>query len=180
MTRVQNDQRGLNTAGMCGVEITVFQKQNGDLSKVIWMNTKTGQIKSDGGACRMAKGTARRYKLQSASSFARILVQTPSSVAYALGRIRDGFPDKVDVILARDLKHGEKRSGVIARSKDFLHYASGKRALMLFDHDAKGMPTNVAREVKRLGGFWPALVSVAPELAHAARVPAAFHFRRTL
>jgi hypothetical protein len=169
MRRIQNNQRRLNTAaGMRGVEITAFQKQQGDLTKTIWINTKTGNVKSDGAACRMAKGTARRYKIQSAGSLARLLELTPMNVAYALGSLRDGVPDRAGVVLARDLKN--ERTGVIARSKDYLCYSSGKPALMLLDHDAKAMPVEVEQEVKRLGGFWPALVSVIPDLAHAARV----------
>jgi hypothetical protein len=95
MRRIQNNQRRLNTAaGMRGVEITAFQKQQGDLTKTIWINTKTGNVKSDGAACRMAKGTARRYKIQSAGSLARLLELTPMNVAYALGSLRDGVPDR--------------------------------------------------------------------------------------
>ena len=40
----------------------------------------------------------------------------------------------------------------------------------MLDYDSKGMPAGVAAELQRLGGFWPALVTVLPALSDVARV----------
>lgn len=43
-------------------------------------------------------------------------------------------------------------------------------ALALLDYDTKGMPDAVAGRMNALGGFWDALLTVAPDLEHAAKV----------
>ena len=53
---------------------------------------------------------------------------------------------------------------------------------MLCDFDRKGMPASVATAIADRGGMWPALLSVVPGLAQAARVTRASTsagFRRT-
>ena len=66
--------------------------------------------------------------------------------------------------------NGAARPDIIARTGANIVYAAGKPALVLLDYDRKGMPPQVAAELKRRGDFWKALVSVLPELADAARV----------
>ena len=41
---------------------------------------------------------------------------------------------------------------------------------MLIDIDTKGMPAAVKSRVAEIGGFWPALVSILPELAMAGHI----------
>jgi hypothetical protein len=49
-------------------------------------------------------------------------------------------------------------------------FEPGAPAYALLDHDRKTMPDDVARKMDAAGGFWAAIVSVAPGLAGAARV----------
>jgi hypothetical protein len=150
------------------VEITVFRKQHGVLSKRISLN-KEGNVKSDGSECRMAEGSARRVKLNSINALADLIEQMPSDQALALGQLRTELPDKVKVILARDL-NGKIPADVIARTAEYLHFEPGAPAYMLLDHDLKGQPREVADKLKELGGFWKAIITVVPEIAKAARV----------
>jgi hypothetical protein len=151
-----------------GVEITVFRKAHGVLSKRISLN-KAGAVESDGSECRMTEGSARRLKLNSVEALADLIEQMAPEEALALGQLRAELPDKVKVILARDLD-GARRPDVIARTTDFLHFEPGAPAYMLLDHDRKGQPREVADKLKELGGFWKAITKVAPVLADAARV----------
>ena len=152
---------------MSVIEITVFRSANGPLTKRI--SIAGGKIKSDGSACRMVAGTARRVPLDSPASLAKLLENMPSKEAIALGRLRPDLADKVQVVLKKDL-NGSTSRNVIARTADYLSYAPGEPAYMLLDHDAKGMPVEIAAKVKEGGGFWRALVAVMPVLGDAARV----------
>ena len=164
------------------IEITVFRKKTGALSKRIELDAD-GVPRSDGSACKMKEGEARRIKLNGVAALAELIGQMPSEEALALGRLRANLPDNVKVILKKDL-NGSTPLNVIARTSDFLQFAAGAPALMLLDHDCKGQPREVAQQLKRLDGFWKAVVSVVPELANAARVSrlstsAGLYHRRT-
>jgi hypothetical protein len=148
-------------------EIAVFRKSNGSLSKRITL--KDGEVNADGSPCRMTEGIARRVKLDGVDSFAKLIGDMKSNEAPVLGRLRADLPDNVTVILKRNLNSSTARN-VIARTADFLHFAERQAAFMLLDHDGKGMPNEVADKLKELGGFWPAILSVASQLASAARV----------
>jgi hypothetical protein len=84
------------------VQITVFRKRQGVLSKRISLN-KEGGVESDGSECRMAEGSAHRVKLKSVNELADLIEQMPPDEALALGQLRPELHDKVRVILARDL-----------------------------------------------------------------------------
>src|SRR4051794_4329976 len=60
--------------------------------------------------------------------------------------------------------------GFITRTSDFIQYRDGQQAFALIDVDTKGMPQSVRARITQAGGFWPAIVSVAPKLANVARV----------
>jgi Family of unknown function (DUF5906) len=160
-------RRGLKVM-INSVEITVFRKQHGVLSKRISLN-KEGNVKSDGSECRMAEGSARRVKLESVDALADLIEQMPSYEALALGQLRTELPENVKVILARDL-NGKIPADVIARTAEYLRFEPGASAYMLLDYDLKGQPREVADKLKELGGFWKAIIKVVPELAKAARV----------
>jgi hypothetical protein len=150
------------------VEITVFHKKNGVLSKKISLNDE-GNIKSDGSECRMADGSACRVKLNSVNALADLIEQMSSNEALALGQLRSELPDKVKVIFARDL-NGKIPADVIARTTEYLRFEPGAPAYMLLDHDLKGQPREVTDKLKELGGFWKAIITVVPGIAKAARV----------
>jgi hypothetical protein len=149
-------------------EITIFSKSGGALSKRIRLG-EDGLVKSDASACVMAQGVAQRFQFAGVQQFARLIEEMRSNQALALGALRAGVLDEVKVVTKQKL-NGIKRPDTIARTANFLVYQNGRPALALLDHDVKGMPVEVALEVKRLGGFWAALASVQPELRTAARV----------
>jgi hypothetical protein len=152
---------------MKGVELTIFRSANGILSKRI--SLIEGEVKSDGSACKMVKGTAWRATIKDIDALADLIENMRSEQALALGRLRDDLPDEVSVTLARKL-NGKAAPDTIARTTDYLHFAAGAPAFMLLDYDRKGQPPEVAEAMRKHGGFWPAVTSVVPELAEAARV----------
>jgi hypothetical protein len=147
-------------------EITVFSKDGGPLTKRISL-APDGSVKSDGSACVMSTGTARRMRLDTLQELAVVIASLQSNEALALGALRDDLPDTVRVVPKRKLNG---KAGVIARTQDFIDFLPGKPALALFDFDAKGMPDEVRTRLSDLGGYWSALTSALPALKDAPRV----------
>ena len=97
---------------------------------------------------------------------AKLIENLKSNQAIGLGALRSDLPDEVAIVTKAEAGNG---SGV-ARTGGNFAYRSGHPALVLFDYDTKGMPTVVAERIKKLGGFWPALVSVLPDLGSVGHV----------
>ena len=57
----------------------------------------------------------------------------------------------------------------MARTAEHIGYRPHTPALVLLDFDTKAMPDDVSKRLDMLGGFWPALLTVVPELGSAAR-----------
>jgi hypothetical protein len=150
------------------IEIAVFRKRKGVLSKRIWLDDD-GRVCSDGSACRMAAGKAERVKLNGVDSLAELIEDMPAYEALTLGRLRANLPDKVNVVLARELDE-RTPPDTIARTGEYLHYAPGQPAYLLLDHDNKGQPRAVGAKLKAAGGFWKAVVAAVPALAKAGHV----------
>ena len=149
-------------------EITVFSKSGGPLTKHISLNAD-GSINSDGSACVMSEGTARRAKVANVGELAALIEQLKPHQAIGLGVIRDGLPDQVNVVTKEKL-NGVTKPNIIARSGDDIIYRAKKPAFALIDFDTKGMPAKVAAKIKKRGGLWPALLSVMPGLSDIANV----------
>ena len=152
-------------------EITALTSAAGVLTKRISLGDD-GALISDGSACVMGSGAAKRVRLPGITAFADLIGGLTSSQAIALGSLRDDLPDEVEVTTAKKLTemNGTAPAHVIARTAGHIAYAAKQAALVLLDFDSKGMPQTVADRVKALGGFWKAVVSVAPDLEHAAKV----------
>jgi hypothetical protein len=148
------------------VEITCFTKVNGPLTKKIFLS-ETGTIVSDGSACLMVQGTAERVAIADINALAALIGALQSNQAITLGVLRDDLPAKVDVTTAAKL-NGNNRKDLIARTAHHLVYRGP--AYVLIDFDSKGMPDHVADRLKKLGGFWLALISVLPVLRSVAHV----------
>ena len=151
---------------MTAFEMTIFAKDNGSLTKLIALD-ETGAIRSDGSACIMSRGTARRLRFADLQSFADILERLGSHEALALGRLRNGLADEVPVVSKKML--GDP-PGAIARTQEFLAYEKGAQALALIDFDQKGMPEAVTAKLDEIGGLWASLVFVMPRLTDVGRV----------
>ena len=98
--------------------------------------------------------------------------RTFSHAAIALGALREDLPKEVRITTKRDLEglSGPVPSDLIARTGDHISYRPGQPAFALIDVDTKGMPAQVKSKIDAFGGFWPALVSVLPELEVTGRV----------
>jgi hypothetical protein len=148
------------------IEITVFEKSGGPLSKRISLNDD-GTINADGSACKMAVGRARRAELAGIEEFAALIERLDFNEAITLGALRDDLASEVKVV-TEDQLNG--RLNVIARTADHVVYRASKPAFALIDFDRKGMPKEVAVKIENCGGLWETLLTVMPALHDAARV----------
>jgi putative DNA primase/helicase len=153
------------------IELTALTKADGPLTKHISYGPD-GKIVSDGSACTMSRGTARRVAFSDLGAFARFIGSLKSDQAIAAGTLRDDLPDLVDVVVKSRLEsmNGAVPPNLIARTSDYVSYRAGQSALALIDTDLKGMTPSVKANVDILGGVWPAIVSALPALETAARV----------
>jgi hypothetical protein len=149
------------------LELTLIEKAGGPLTKSISLSG--AGIKSDGSACVMTTGTASRLRLRDLGELAERIQRFQAKHALTLGVLRPDFPDPVAIVTRRAL-NGETRPGVVARTGENFLYRPGYPALLLFDHDLKGMPPEVAERLHRLGGFEAAIRLVLPELDGIARL----------
>jgi putative DNA primase/helicase len=153
------------------IEITSLTKTGGPLTKRISL-TKDGFLKSDGSACVMSEGRARRTTFSDLRAFAAHIGDLASHEAIALGALRDGLPGTVNITTARKLEelNGSAARDLISRTAGQIEYRSGATSLALIDVDTKAMPAAVWERIESLGGFWRALVSILPELEKAGHV----------
>ena len=153
---------------MMPTEITVFEKTGGPLTKRIAL--RDGKIVNDSSACRMANGFARRIMIDNVRSLADLINAFKSNEAYALGRLKDGLPDRVRVVRKDDL-NGAENPAVIARTLDYLTFNDCEPGLVLLDFDTKGMSAATRRRIDECGGdFFGALCEVLPAFETVACV----------
>src|SRR5262249_38997425 len=149
------------------IELTKFTKTGGPLTKQISLS-RNGTLEKDGSACVMARGKAERVRVANVHAFGALIEDMASSQAIALGALRADLLDSVEVTTKKKLVNGVERPDVITRTGANIVYHG--RAFALLDYDSEGMPTSVAVELKRAGGFWDALLTVLPDLSGVARV----------
>ena len=149
-------------------QITLITKRDTPalMSKHISL-TNDGKLHSDGSKCLMVTGTAARAFARTASDMARIVASCRSDQAIALGALRKDLSNPVQVTTKDRL---DQNPGAIARAQGFIDYRPGIPAWALIDFDTKGMTREVSDRIDAAGGIWNALLTVAPELANAARV----------
>jgi hypothetical protein len=153
------------------IEITVFEKSGGPLSKKIHLID--GRLANDDRACSMSRGMARRVRVDPANmaALAGLISNFTSREAYALGRLKDGLPDCVLVVTAAKIGEAQKTDPTtITRSLDYLAFAKGEPGIALIDVDRKGMPHAVKARVAGAEGVWGALCTVVPALKSVALV----------
>ena len=150
------------------IEITMFKKSAGVLSKTI-AAAVDGSPVSDGSACRMSSGEAKRMPLpDGAQALADLIDNMAPNEALSLGRLVSGVAESAPVTTVSRLRSAPE--GTIARSRDFLEFMPDAPAFMLLDIDRKGMPQAVADRINAAGGVVPLLTELFPELMKAARV----------
>jgi hypothetical protein len=89
--------------------------EGGPLTKRIAL-AADGTVNSDGSACLMVRGSAERVRLHDIVALAALIEKLGSDQAIALGRLRPGLPDHVEIITKRRL-NGVAQPHVIARTK---------------------------------------------------------------
>jgi hypothetical protein len=153
------------------IAITTLAKTGGPLTKRISL-AADGTLHSDGSACIMSTGSAQRATFAGLASFAACIATLMSHQAIALGVLRHDLPDQVEITTKarREKLNGASAPHLIARTAEHISYRPDQPALALIDVDTKGMPGSVKRRIDALGGFWPALVSVLPELETSGTV----------
>jgi hypothetical protein len=149
------------------IELVRLTKDGGPLTKLISLSPD-GTLVKDSSACVMARGTAERVRVAGVDALGALIEDLAPSQAIALGTLRADLPDKVEVVTKNTLVNGVARPDVIARTGANIVYRGP--AFALLDFDSKDMPTAVEAELERLGGFWPALLTVLPVLGGVARV----------
>jgi hypothetical protein len=142
------------------MEVAIIAKSGGPLTKRISL-AADGSLTSDGSACVMSRGTAKRFTFAGVEQFATLIEHFAPHQAITLGGLRPDLPNEVSVTTKRKL-NGAHESEVIARTSDYFVFRPGEPALALVDYDTKGMPPGVAERIKELGGLLPALASVLP------------------
>jgi hypothetical protein len=149
-------------------QVTLISKRDVSslMSKRISL-TNDGKIRSDGSKCLMVAGTAARAFAGTANELARIIQSCGSHQAIALGALREDLSSPVSVTTKDSL---DQNPGAIARARCFIDCRPGGPAWCLIDFDTKGMPKDVSDRIDAAGGMWNALLTVAAELANAARV----------
>ena len=159
------------------MELTLFMKENGPLSKSISLDPQTGEPVSDSSECYLSSGYAARLPLANVHELADVLANCPSEAALALGSLVSTVvpaPGQrtVGVVTARRLAKLQAgvATSVIARTLDFLEFRPGEPGFMLIDLDFKGMPPEVAARIEAAGGAWQAITAAIPGLAKAGRV----------
>jgi hypothetical protein len=150
------------------VELVAVVKDDGPLTKRISLNGD-GDLVSDGSACVLLRGRARRVELNSAQELADLIGSLGSSEGVVLGALRKGLPDYVEVVTKRKL-NGASPPGLIARTREFIDYRAGELAFALIDFDQKAMPDSVAMRIKEVGGLRAAIELVLPGFATVTQV----------
>ena len=148
-------------------ELTIFTKSDGPLTKSIML--VDGKTISDASDCRMSAGSAQRRKVNGVKELAELIEAVKSNQALALGTMRPGLPDHVDIVTKAKLLNGVTPH-TIARVASDINYRPKQPAFALLDFDTKGMPPEIAAEIEQRGGFWATLVSLFPVLNEIARV----------
>jgi hypothetical protein len=158
------------------IELTHFTKSDGPLTKRISLDAE-GSVTSDGSACVMTHGTARRLPLPDIGALAAAIDKFEPQHAVALGGLRPDLPAEVEITTKSRLNgstaspgSGGPRPDLIARTNANIVFRAGRPALALIDYDTKGMPPEIAERIGELGGFEPALLSVLPALKQTARL----------
>ena len=150
---------------MIASEFTIFAKSGGPLTKRISL-AADGSLKSDGSACVMAQGAARRVHIASVSDLARLIERLRPNEAIALGALQTGLAELVQVVTKHKLNGA---ANVIARTGADIIYRKGQPALALLDFDTKGMPAMSPPQCAA-GGYWPAWLGCCQRCRTLARV----------
>lgn len=137
-------------------EITTLLKQDGPLTKRIYLSD--GKPISDGSDCRMSTGVAGRKNITTMKELSDWLTCLESTEAIALGVLRDGLPELVEIITKDRID--PTKPDIVARTVNNFVYRANVPAAALLDHDQKGMTPKVAARLNEMGGFEEAIKQI--------------------
>ena len=127
-----------------------------DRSPSGYRSTPSDKITSDGNACYMSRGRAKRVRIDGLDELASLIEGLTSQQAITLGALHDDLPDEVRIVTKAALVAGVAANDAVARTAKNFVYRPGRPALALFDYDIKGMPRAVTQQLDRrrrlLGG----------------------------
>jgi hypothetical protein len=150
-------------------EIVALTKLGGALTKLIRLDAN-GVLKSDGSACVMSHGVAHRAPLSGIGELGELITGLQSNQALALGTLRNGLPDEVEIATEKAIKEANGLLlGLMSRTAANIRFRS-EPGFVLLDFDTKGMPPDVAERIEQEGGFFEALRNVMPELKTVGRM----------
>ena len=151
------------------IELAILTKSGGPLTKEI--SLVNGKIVSDGSACKMASGAAKRARFATLEEFGNLIGSLDERSAVALGALQPDLADEVTVVTKNKLHQMNGAAvDVISRTADYIAYRGGQPALALIDVDTKGMPAQVLGKIEAAGGMMAAIAAVMPELDICGRV----------
>jgi hypothetical protein len=116
------------------VELTKITKDSGAVTKRVHLNPD-GSIGNDSSRCAIGKGRMTRLHLPDWRDFKEMLEATPRNTAYALGALRPGLPDSVQLVRKRDPQSAQP--GVATRTADAILYREKCPGFALLDFDTK-------------------------------------------
>jgi putative DNA primase/helicase len=148
------------------VELTRITKDSGAVTKRIHLDPDD-TVRNDSSRCAIGKGRMTRLRLSDWRALAGLIEETPRNTAYALGALRPGLPDSVQLVRKRDPQGAQP--GVATRTAGVILYKS-EPSFVLCDFDTKGMPPDVEFRLQEFGGFRWALEAVCPAIAAAGHV----------
>src|SRR5260221_14123718 len=150
------------------LEKLAFNNDDNQLTKTVKLNGSG--YESDGSPCKMVRGKAFRRSLKDLDELGEMFHKFGKQHAIALGRLRDGLPDRDMVITTKKERRRDAAPHIITRTNDYFVHAPGREALVLIDTDYKGATTVVRERIAGLGGLQQALAAVLPALAAAYRL----------
>jgi hypothetical protein len=149
------------------IEVTVLRKDRGILSKRI--SLVDGKVVSDGSACAMSHGRAKRHRVNGLDGLAELIGGLPPVECLCLCPLRADLDDDVEIATKDELDNNPEATAV-ARTAKNLSYRAGEPAFGYLDYDLRDIPEHVLRRVADAGGYWSAVVAVRPGLAGAGHV----------
>jgi hypothetical protein len=147
------------------IEISLFTKDGGDLTKKVHWNADHTGIFSDSRDCKMATGVMARASLPDWRDLGRELPLFPGNTALALGRMKPELPDAIHLVTKKSPECC--RPGYASRTGDNLIFA-------------KGMTAENKARLDELGGFFGALEVIWPGFEKIGLHRAPFDERRHL
>jgi hypothetical protein len=137
------------------IELTRLTKDGGPLTKRIYLSPD-GTLVKDGSACVMGRGVAERVRLAGVDELAALIEGLTPSQALALGALRPGLLDKVEVTQAtladplEGVAYGTCKALIMRREdgSPWIHSFAHGRTIYELKHDAASVHEAIEKAAK--------------------------------